>query len=306
MSKLFDALNKAQGDVASLALPVIHGAGTDGPVPDRRVNTDVPQTFTQHAALRPEPKQLRVEEVHVRDFARVVFHTDPTSAAADKFRLLRMRLRACWAAGQLKSILITSPLPGEGKSTTALNLATALAEERTRTVLLVDGDLHRGSLNRQLALEPHAGLVECLRNRLNPVSAIRRVEPFGWYFLSAGQLIVSSPTELLQPQELSTLFQKLSTQFDWIVVDSPPVLPLSDAIALRQHLDGSLLVARAGSTSAKAVEDAIALLGKRHILGLILNGIETLEQPYRAYSQYHRNARSTSSVINPSTDSTQE
>ena len=94
-----------------------------------------------------------------KHFGRVVFHTDPTSAAADKFRLLRMRLRECWAAGQLKSVLITSPLPGEGKSTTALNLATALAEERTRTVLLVDGDLHRGSLNHQLALEPHVGLV---------------------------------------------------------------------------------------------------------------------------------------------------
>jgi Mrp family chromosome partitioning ATPase len=117
---------------------------------------------------------------------------------------------------------------------------------------------------------------------------------------------VSSPTELLQPQELSTLFQKLSSQFDWIVVDSPPVLPLSDAIALRQHLDGSLLVARAGATSAKAVEEAIALLGRRHILGNILNGIETLEQPYRAYSQYQRNARSTSPAKNSPNDSARE
>ena len=99
---------------------------------------------------------------------------------------------------------------------------------------------------------------------------------------------MSSPTELLQPQELSTLFQKLSSQFDWIVVDSPPVLPLSDAVALRQHLDGSLLVARAGSTSAKAVEDAIALLGRRHIIGLILNGIEKFDSAYSAYYHNHR------------------
>ena len=82
-----------------------------------------------------------------------------------RFRLLRMRLRDCWAAGKLKSVLVTSPCPGEGKSTTALNLATALAEERTRTVLLVDGDLHRGSLNNQLVLDPHVGLAECLQNR---------------------------------------------------------------------------------------------------------------------------------------------
>ena len=154
MSKMFDALSKAQGEVASLALPLIDAAGTAGPAEDQRANVDVPQSFIQPAALRPEPKQLRVEEVHVKHFGRVVFHTDPTSAAADKFRLLRMRLRDCWAAGKLKSVLITSPLPGEGKSTTALNLATALAEERTRTVLLVDGDLHRGSLNDQLASRP--------------------------------------------------------------------------------------------------------------------------------------------------------
>ena len=81
-----------------------------------------------------------------------------------------------------------------------------------------------------------------------------------------------SPTELLQPQELSSLFQKLSSQFDWIVVDSPPILPLSDAVALRQHIDGTLLVAMAGSTPSKAVDEAIALLGRKHILGLILNG----------------------------------
>jgi capsular exopolysaccharide synthesis family protein len=214
-----------------------------------------------------------------------------------------MRLRDCWAAGKLKSVLVTSPLPGDGKSTTALNLATALAEERTRTVLLIDGDLHRGSLNNQLNLDPYIGLAECLQDRTNPLSAIRRVEPFGWYFLTSGQIRAGSPTELLQPQELATLFQKLTSQFDWIVVDSPPVLPLSDSIALRQHLDGSLLVARAGVTPAKAVEDAIALLGRRHIIGLILNGIEKLEHSYSDYYQTRRDDKSTVVNVNPSRNS---
>jgi capsular exopolysaccharide synthesis family protein len=300
VSKIFDALSKAQGDVASLALPLIEGAGMPGPAEDRRANVDVPQ-IQPAPALRPEPKQLRVEDVHVKHFERVVFHTDPSGAAADKFRLLRMRLRDCWAAGKLKSVLITSPLPGEGKSTTALNLATALAEERTRKVLLVDGDLHRGSLNDQLGLNPHVGLGQCLTNGLNPLSALRRVEPFGWYFLCSGQLSVGSPTELLQPQELAALFQKLVCQFDWIVVDSPPVLALSDAVALRQHMDATLLVARAGSTSAKAVEDAIALLGRKHIIGLVLNGIEKIHQPYGAYYQYQSRTKSTSRKM-PATD----
>jgi capsular exopolysaccharide synthesis family protein len=291
LSKIFDALNKAQGEVASLALPLIDNAGAASMSSDRR--EDGPsQNLLQPSVLKSEPKPLRVEEVQVEHFGRIVFHTDPTSAAADRFRLLRMRLRDCWTVGKLKSVLITSPLPGEGKSTTALNLATALAEERTRTVLLVDGDLHRGSLNKQLALDPHVGLAECLHKRLNPLSAIRRVEPFGWYLLSCGNLNgAHNPTELLQPQDLSTLFQKLTSQFDWIIVDSPPVLPLSDAIALRQHTDGSLLIARAGSTSAKHVEDSIALLGRKHIIGLILNGIQKLDHPYSVYYDYHRNGK---------------
>jgi len=303
VSKIFDALSKAQGEVASLALPLIKGAGAAEPQGDRNVNIDIPQNSCQPSTLRSEPKQLRFEEVHVKHFGRVVFHTEPAGAAADRFRLLRMRLRDCWAAGKLKSVLITSALPGEGKSTIALNLATALAEERTRTVLLVDGDLHRGSLNNQLGLDPHVGLAECLQGRLNPLSAIRRVDPFGWYFLSAGQLSVGSPTELLQPQELSAVFQKLSSQFDWIVVDSPPILALSDAVAYRQHVDGSLLVARAASTSEKDVEDAIALLGRRHIIGLVLNGIEKLQHPYSAYYQNQRDGKSIVSSTIPSKDS---
>jgi tyrosine-protein kinase Etk/Wzc len=119
------------------------------------------------------------------------------------------------------------------------------------------------------------------------------VEPLGWHFLSAGERNAGSPTESLQPQELSDLFQKLSVQFDWIIVDSPPILPLSDAVALRQHLDGTLLVARAGATPAKAVNDAIALLGKKHILGLILNGVEKLNQPYSSYDEYRSGGKKT-------------
>ena len=124
--------------------------------------------------------------------------------------------------------------------------------------------------------------------RCPPYAALNRSDGT---FLPSGKRDAGSPTELLQPQELSTLFQKLSSQFDWIVVDSPPVLPLSDAVALRQHIDGTLLVAMAGSTPSKAVNDAIALLGRKHILGLILNGIEKLNQPYSSYYEYHQSGK---------------
>jgi len=283
VSKIFDALRKAQGDVSEIALPFIYGAGASA-APDQLRNSE---GVHHPLVFKAEPKELQVEEVYVRHLAcPIIFHTDPASIAADRFRLLRMRLGECWKAGKLKTLLVTSPLPADGKSTTALNLVTALAEEKKRSVLLVDADLHRRSITQQLHLEEEAGLAECLHGRITPISTIRRIEPFGWHFLPAGQRSVASPTELLQPQELAILFQRLTSQFDWVVVDSPPVLPLSDAVALQQHVDGTLLVAKAGGTPEKAINDAIALLGRKHILGLVLNGIEKLNRSYSSYYQY--------------------
>jgi capsular exopolysaccharide synthesis family protein len=291
VSKIFDALRKVQGEVSSIALPLIDGAGAPAAGPDQRRTTSGPQTLLYGpTVLKAEPKQLYVEETRVEHLPQVVFQTDPTGIAADRFRLLRMRLGECWKAGKLRSVLITSPLPGDGKSTTALNLVTALAEEKIRSVLLIDADLHRGAITQQLNLQQYVGFAESLHGQMNPLSAVRRIEPLGWHFLPSGQRDVGSPTELLQPQELAALFQKLISQFDWIVVDSPPILPLSDAVALRQHVDGTLLVAKAGFTPAKAVNNAISLLGRKHILGLVLNGLEELNQPYSSYYQYSRAA----------------
>jgi len=293
MSKLFDALNKTKGDIASFLLPVVDRAGSPGDEP-RDVPIAVP---LQHDLRITEPvtpaekKQFCTEQINARNLKRLAFYNEPESIAADRFRLLRMRLREFWTAGKLKRLLITSPFPGDGKSTTALNLATALTEDGTRRVLLIDADLHRGSLTKELGIAPSAGLSECLQDGRDPISLIRFIEPLGWYLLSCGAFQPSSPTELLHPPELSGLFQRLAAEFDWIVVDCPPVLSLSDAVALKNHVDGILLVARAGCTPAKAIEDAISLVGKRHVIGMVLNGIEDSDQPYSAYHRYYDSRR---------------
>jgi len=232
--------------------------------------------------------QIQPEDVQIQPEGRVIFHTDPSSPGADRFRLLRMRLQQLGTARKVRTLLITSPLPGDGKSTIALNLATALAEGGKRTVLLIEADLHRSSLVQQLGLKARSGLAECLEGGLNPLSAVRRLEPLGWYLLTAGQPH-SNPTELLQSETLGVVMQKLSPHFDWILIDSPPVAPLTDALSLWRHSNASLLVSRAGRTPSEGLERAISFLGREHVLGVVLNGVEELDQLYSDYYGSHVN-----------------
>ena len=231
--------------------------------------------------LQPIP----TEEVHVHPDSRIVMHTDPRSAGADRFRFLRMCLRELWNAGKLKSLLITSPLPQDGKSTVALNLATALAEGGKRTVLLIEADLYHPTLTERLGLEGRLGLADCLEGSLHPVLALRRLEPLSWYLVSAGEPR-SNPTDLFQTEALARVIQKLSTHFDWILIDSPPLTPLTDALALARHTDATLLVAREGRTPREGLEKAIALLGRQRVLGIVLNGVEGLDRLYSGYYGY--------------------
>jgi capsular exopolysaccharide synthesis family protein len=234
----------------------------------------------------PELGSIPVEDVQVDPATRLFVHTDPTGLAADRFRLLRMRLSSLRSAGKLKSILVTSPLPGDGKSTVVLNLATALAEGGNRRVLSIDADLHHASLSRQLGIEARTGLTECLKEGLNPLSLLKRVEPLKWYLLAAGGP-VSNPTELLQTESVSGVIQRLAPHFDWIIIDSPPVIPLSDAVSLTRHTDATLLVARAGRTPETAIESAITLLGREHVIGIALNGVDGLDRAYSKYTGYY-------------------
>jgi succinoglycan biosynthesis transport protein ExoP len=129
---------------------------------------------------------------------------------------------------------------------------------------------------------------------LNPFSAIRRLEPLNWYFLPAGNA-VGHPTELLQTEALALLMQKLSSLFDWVIVDSPPVIPVTDALSLARQTSATILVAREGCTPREAVEKAVALIGKQRLLGVILNGVEGLDRLYSGYYGYYGNSHRTKS-----------
>jgi non-specific protein-tyrosine kinase len=229
--------------------------------------------------------QIPVDEVQVHPSSRIIVHTDPRSAGADRFRFLRMCLRELWNAGKLKILQITSPLPQDGKSTVAMNLATALAEGGKRAVLLIEADLHRPTLSQQLCLEKRSGLADCLETGLNPATTLRRLDPLNWYLLPAGEPR-SNPTELLQTDAFAGVLQKLSPHFDWILIDSPPVIPLTDALSLARQAHATLMVAREGRTPREAIEKSIAILGRQRVLGIVLNAVDGLERKYSGYYGY--------------------
>ncbi len=264
-----------------------------------------PETAPQPAPapLRPAPgivaiapprdlSDIPVVEAEIRPDSRIVFHTDPRGPGADRFRFLRMRLREFAKAGRLKSLLVTSPLPHDGKSTLVLNLATALSERGQHPVLVIEADLHHDSMARTLGLHGWEGLAECLESGVDPLSAIRRVEPLGWYFLPAGKPR-RNPTELLQTPALAAVIETLAPRFEWILFDSPPAVPLTDALSLQHHADATLLAVRAGGTPRAVVEQALELLGRKHVIGVVLNGVKGLERLYYKYRSYRGKAPST-------------
>lgn len=251
------------------------------------VATSVSQSFNT-ATATPSLPEFPVEEAQLRPENHLVCYDEPHSPGADRFRLLRMRLKTHWTAGRLKKLLITGPLAHDGKSTVVLNLATALAERGKRSVLVVEADLHHSSLAASLRLKPWAGLSDCLvDSTASPLASIRRIEPLGWHLLPAGEPRKNA-TELMQSPVFGHILEQLAPCFDWILIDSPPVIPLTDSISIQQHVDASLLVVRAGQTSREAVEQSIELLGKKNILGILLNGVEVRDH---LYYQYHGTMR---------------
>jgi capsular exopolysaccharide synthesis family protein len=241
-----------------------------------------PEVDTEEIEVSSALQHARVENVTLEPDSRTGLLMDPQSPGADRFRYLRMRLQDFRQIAKLQSLVITSPLPEDGKSTMAMCLATALAEGGKRSTLVIEADLHHPTLGSSLGVRTGRGLAECLESESDALSEIRKIEPLGWYLLQAGKAI-SNPTELLQSDALAALMRGVSPHFDWILVDSPPALPLTDAFSLSRHVDATLLVARADRTPREAIEETLKLIGRKHVVGIVLNGAEGLTSLYSKY-----------------------
>jgi protein-tyrosine kinase len=210
-------------------------------------------------------------------------------AAVEQFRSLRSRIHELRDISPLKSILVSSGLPQEGKSFVATNLAISLARHKNSKVLLIDGDMRRYTVHQLLGCESHPGLAEFLGGKASMIEVMQRAEETkstdkmlqtvlpNLTFIAGGNG-GDKAADLSGSLRFGELIRDASPHFDWIVVDSSPVLPVSDAVNLARFCDGVLLVARGGVTKYPVAQRAQSELKASNILGFVLNAVE--EQPH--------------------------
>jgi tyrosine-protein kinase Etk/Wzc len=195
----------------------------------------------------------------------------PLSPGAESYRMLRTGILFARDEEPVKSIVVTSAVPEEGKTTTAANLAVALAQEGLRT-LIIDCDLRRAKLHRLFRTGRSPGLVQVVQEQVPLGDAIRTTSLPGLSILPAG-LLPPGPSDLLASARLRELLQQLMESYDLVILDAPPLLALADAAVLTALADGVILVVRAGKTARGAMEQAqrqLTLMGAR-LLGAVLN-----------------------------------
>jgi capsular exopolysaccharide synthesis family protein len=201
---------------------------------------------------------------------RLVAAFAPQSLAGEQYRSLRTRIKNAENGRTMRSIVITSPNTGDGKSLTAANLALTMAQEFQQRVLLVDGDLRRPSIHRLFGISDTPGLSEVLMGAVNLDDALVMIPEHHLSILPAG-LVPSHPAELLGSTGMRRTLDALRTRFDRILIDMPPVAPLADVSIASGLVDGLLLIVRAGVTPKPAIERALSGVDTAKVLGLVLN-----------------------------------
>ncbi len=197
----------------------------------------------------------------------------PDSFVAEQYRTLRGRIDALAAQRPVRTLAVTSPLPGEGKTTACINLASVTALSLGRRVLLVDCDLRRPQVHQSLGLRPDAGLAEVLTDRVGLDQAVVKVEGINLEVLGV-RAKPENPSELLGSERMKELVQELAQRYDRVILDTPAALGLPDAKAVAELCDGVVLVARASETPQADLEAVLDLVDRRRVIGVVLNGVD--------------------------------
>ncbi|MCU1291179.1 MAG: hypothetical protein JWP08_29 [Bryobacterales bacterium] len=301
MSRIHDALRKAGQEssgprgsgVRRPISPAPEASGFDGDAP--------PAT----AIGNQSPSSVLVEDLELADLedlesiihgAREVAYSpqndallvnplNPREAPAEEFKTLRTRLNHLQTIQPLHTLVVTSASPAEGKSFTATNLAVTQAQLADKRILLADFDFRRPNVDKTFQIDCTPGITDYLRGKVRLSDILRRISGTSLYILTAGD-VVPNPLELLNLKECKALIDALRNHFDWIVLDSPPLLFAADANLLSTMCDGTILVVRIGSTTFDSVTRALQSLCENNVLGIVVNGARRGEL-YSKYSYYY-------------------
>jgi capsular exopolysaccharide synthesis family protein len=222
---------------------------------------------------------------------RLAFMTNPNSLIGESFRQIRTTLQFSAPAAQLRSLLVTSALPGDGRSTVSLNLAAATAHSG-RKVLVVDANFRQPMIRGLFPQAPESGLSNALVGQTHWKDSVREVHP-NLFVLSCGPL-PPNPSELLGSDAMRALLSELIAEYDQVVFDGAPCVLVTDPAVLSTLVDGVVLVVRASANTYGVVQRARDLLGRvgARMFGVVLNGIRVtaggyLRKNYRTFYEYH-------------------
>ncbi|RXH54587.1 tyrosine-protein kinase family protein [Granulicella sibirica] len=300
MSKIYEALLRAEQDRVALSETTDSPALLFEPLPLEARNTQPRSTEPQRSASRfasdlsPAPTAIRKSDpvavlTKVRTYTwdpsfKQLPSLEPRGSSVEQFRSLRSRMQEFRENHTLKSILISSGHPQEGKSFVAANLAISFARHKASRVLLIDGDMRRPSLHKLLGAPCDPGLSEFLSGKADMQEVMQRgrVPGSGNQVTSglasltfiAGGMGGDKAADLSGNHRFDDLITAARDHFDWIIVDSSPVNLVSDGVNLARACDGVLLVARGGVTKFEAAQRALNELKASNVLGFVLNAVE--------------------------------
>jgi receptor protein-tyrosine kinase len=217
--------------------------------------------------------------------AHLVNKEHPEMAPGEEFRSLRTRLNHLQSLQPIHTIVVTSPSPAEGKSFTAANLALAQSHLAGNPTLLADFDFRRPTIHRLFQIDRAPGLTDLLLGKVAFQDLVRHVEGTNLYFIPAGTP-VKNPLELLNLPEVKTLLEQWPSIFNWVIMDTPPLLLSADANLLATLADGTILVTRLGATTIDTITRAMQSLCENNVLGVVANGAR-LGELYSKYSYYY-------------------
>jgi capsular exopolysaccharide synthesis family protein len=310
MSRIHEALKKAAEER--------NAKSGNGSVPELVELSTVPETVettaTAIAAVAPVIQRQKLAprigqfEEFVKRCTHAEWKIEPSASVfsahmenrvgAEKFRTLRSRLYQIASAQPLKKILITSSTPAEGKTFVAANLAQSFIRQASRRVLLIDSDLRASRLHMHLGAKENPGLSDYLNGECDE-HQVTQVGADGNLCLIPGGRDVSNPSELLHSEKMKQLLERMSTIFDWIILDSPPALAVHDASILADMCDGVLFVVRAGTTDYELATKASAEFHEKNLLGVVLNRVERSD----AYGDYYYSGYGSEKNSDPETQS---